>query len=257
MRRRLSDYQVNEDVLDPVARAVTWFGKVYNDYEVEGLENIPTKGPALVVFYHGLVPLDLWYCGLLYYLETGRKARALGDNFLFKVPGLGWLVSALGGVPGDPDLAVKLLKEGNVVGVSPGGVREAISGADNDYKLMWGQRQGFARVALEAQVPIVPGFTRNVEGLYRAPFAGTDFIQNLYEKTRWPLVPILGVGALPFPVKLVSHIGKPIPYDPKDTPTTLVEKTRQALEVLIENNQPKDSSVLSGMEENWLSRLKK
>lgn len=55
--RRLSDYQVNENILDPVARAVSWFGRIYNDYEVEGLENIPTEGPALVVFYHGLVLL--------------------------------------------------------------------------------------------------------------------------------------------------------------------------------------------------------
>ncbi|MCB0383838.1 MAG: acyltransferase family protein [Bdellovibrionales bacterium] len=257
MGRRLSDYQVNENILDPVARAVSWFGRIYNDYEVEGLENIPTEGPALVVFYHGLVPLDLWYCGLLYYLETGRKARALGDDFLFKIPGLGSLVSSIGGVPGDPKLAVELLKDGNVVGVSPGGVREAISGADNDYKLVWGNRQGFARVALEAKVPIVPGFTRNVEGLYRAPFAGTSFVQNLYEKTRWPLVPIVGVGALPFPVKLVSHIGEPIPYDPNDSPATLVGKTRSALERLIAENQPKDSTVLTGLEENWIERLKR
>ncbi|MCC7404914.1 MAG: acyltransferase family protein [Bdellovibrionales bacterium] len=254
MGRRIGDYQIREGVLDPIARAVTWFGRLYNDFEINGLDHIPREGPALVVFYHGLMPLDLYYCGLLYYLETGRKARALTDNFLFKIPGLNWLLESVGAVPGDPELATELLKQGFVVGVSPGGVREAIAGGERDYELVWGQRQGFARVALAAKAPVIPAFTRNVEGLYRAPFASSRLVQALYEKTRWPIVPIVGLGPLPFPVKLVSFIGQPIPHDPLDTPATLAAKTKAALQELIAANQPKDSGVMSGLRERWQRR---
>ncbi len=33
-----------------------WFG-----YEVEGLENIPDRGPAMIIYYHGALPVDYYY----------------------------------------------------------------------------------------------------------------------------------------------------------------------------------------------------
>lgn len=45
---------------------------------------------------------------------------------------------------------VQLLQDGEVVCISPGGVREALF--SESYELIWGNRQGFAKAALEANV---------------------------------------------------------------------------------------------------------
>jgi 1-acyl-sn-glycerol-3-phosphate acyltransferase len=230
------EFQPNESVLPYVAKTIAGFGELYNGYKIKGLKNIP-EGGALIVMYHGLVPLDFWYFGLKLYLETGRVPAALVDRWLMKMPGLAWLTRAVGGVSADYKVAVQLLKSGQLVGVSPGGTREAISGAKNNYKLIWGKRQGFAKLALEAGVPIIPGFTQNIEGLYHAPFADHKFFQNLFEKTRLPLVPIIGLGPFPFPVKLTTWLGAALLPVKGETAEKLAARTQGAIEELISSHQ--------------------
>lgn len=48
---------------------------------------------------------------------------------------------------------------------------------------------------------------------------------KLYAKTRLPLIPIYGG----FPVKLVTYIGKPIPYDANLTPEELQIKVNKIM----------------------------
>ena len=227
----------NWRALPAIAKAVTGFAKIYHRYRIRGLETLPPKGPALLVFYHGLVPLDFYYFGLQVYQETGRLPRALGDRWLFKTPGMAQVARTLGAVEGAPGAALQLLRAGELVGVAPGGVREAISGPRHDYKLMWKDRKGFAKVALDAGVPVIPGFTENVESLYRAPLADRPFFRHLYEVTRLPLVPIIGIGPMPFPAKLTTWLGEPIHAMPGETPDALAGRTRGAIENLIRRHQ--------------------
>lgn len=238
--------------LDKIAKIIASFGRWYNGFESIGTEYIPKQGPALIVFYHGLMPLDAWYFGLQYYLESGRLIRGLADRWLFKAPGLKQLVEAVGGIEGSPDIACKLLNEGYLVGVSPGGTREAISGSNHNYKLVWKTRVGFAKLAIDCNVPIIPGFTKNVEELYRAPLVDHPFFQNLYEKTRIPIVPIIGLGLLPFPVKLQTILGEPIQPQEGETPEALAARVKSSIEALIQQHQPKDQTILKAL----LERLK-
>ncbi|VDN36009.1 unnamed protein product [Dibothriocephalus latus] len=55
---------------------------------------------------------------------------------------------------------------GEVLLISPGGVREALF-ADEYYSIVWGKRRGFARVAILANQPIYPVFTENVREAIR------------------------------------------------------------------------------------------
>lgn len=237
-----------------IAKVISKFGEIYNGFESQGEENIPSTSGALIVFYHGLMPLDAWYFGLQYYLKSGRLIRGLGDRWLFKTPLLKNLVRSVGALEGSPKTAVDLLKSGELVGVSPGGVKEAVAGTSKNYQLVWGQREGFARVATEAQVSVIPAFTVNVESLYLSPLSDHPIFQTLYEATRLPLVPIIGIGPLPFPVKVKTVIGKPIPFDPNRTPNELVKETRKALEQLIADHQPKQTSVLKALKRRFLNR---
>ena len=64
--------------------------------------------------------------------------------------GLGPLLEAFEVIPGSLDQCVGLLDQGNILAISPGGVREALF-SDHNYEIIWGNRAGFAKVALGAK----------------------------------------------------------------------------------------------------------
>ena len=65
-------------------------------------------------------------------------------------------------------------------------------------------------MAISAGVPIIPVFTENIRevtlSLAGRMNTGRSLWENLYESTKLPIVPIYGL----FPVKLRTHLGKPI-----------------------------------------------
>lgn len=54
-------------------------------------------------------------------------------------------------IHGPQEECVRALKNGHLLGISPGGVREALF-SDETYPLLWGKRRGFAQVAIDSQV---------------------------------------------------------------------------------------------------------
>lgn len=222
---------------DAITSGLLAFGRAWNAYEARGAEHIPLDRPALIVFYHGFIPIDAWYFGCWFYQRTGRLIRALGEKLLFEIPGLREICDHMGVVPGKPESALHLLGEGHIVAVSPGGVREAIAGRGRAYELVWGERLGFARVALQAGVDIIPAFCENIDEAYRSPGVHLRPVQDFYERTRVPVVPLVGLGLLPFPVKLRSWVGPPVRHVPGESPESLRERTAAALRALIAAHQ--------------------
>ena len=230
-------YPPRPEIIPAGAGFIAAYGRAVHRFELHGEDNLPAEGAALLVFYHSFCALDVWIAGSEVYRRTGRLIRFLGDRFLFHTPGLRRVVRWSGAVPGNREDAVRMLSTGHLVGVAPGGVREALAGRQDHYQVMWGDRLGFAHVALAAQVPIIPVFTENAEEIYRAPGADSAPVQALYERTRVPIVPVVGLGLLPVPVRLTAHIGAPLPYDPADTAESLRDRARDALQGLIDRNQ--------------------
>lgn len=125
-------------------------------------------------------------------------------------------------IPGTIQSCATILKEGNLLAISPGGVFEAQFG-NNYYELLWRKRIGFAKVAIEAKSPIIPMFTENLrEGFRSVGFLRRLFVK-LYNATRIPVIPVYGG----FPVKFRTHLGTPIPYDPNLSPEELQEKVEK------------------------------
>jgi 1-acyl-sn-glycerol-3-phosphate acyltransferase len=142
----------------------------YSGYEISGLENIPSDTPVLFIYYHGALPIDMYYFIARVFLFSDRLIHTVADRFLFKVPGsklsfvyptvirhinvslLGWAIILEGFhvIPGTVQQCANVLKEGNWLSISPGGVYEAQFG--ENYKLLWKNRLGFAKVALEAKI---------------------------------------------------------------------------------------------------------
>lgn len=52
---------------------------------------------------------------------------------------------------GPKEECVSALKKGCLLAIAPGGVREALF-SDETYNIIWGNRKGFAQVAIDAKV---------------------------------------------------------------------------------------------------------
>ncbi|XP_029732619.1 monoacylglycerol/Diacylglycerol O-acyltransferase [Aedes albopictus] len=233
--------------------AVVWdaHGWIFHGYEVCGIENLPETGSALIIYYHGAIPIDMYYLVARVYLKRSRLIYTVGDRFLEMLPGWSCLARVMKVSPGTVQSCSNVLKEGNMLSIAPGGVYEAQFG-DSNYELLWRRRVGFAKVAIESKAPIIPMFTENLrEGFRSIGFAKRLFIR-LYNAVRFPVRPVYGG----FPVKFRTHLGKPIEYDPSLTPEQLQEKVAYAIEELINKNQRIPGSILHGLIDRFVAKRK-
>ncbi|KAI4468288.1 transmembrane protein 68 [Holotrichia oblita] len=173
---------------------------------------------------------------------AARKAvAAVWDSHGWIWHGFAIIAESMKVIPGTIQSCANVLKEGNLLAIAPGGVYE--SQFSHNYNLMWKKRLGFAKVALEAKVPIIPMFTENVREAFRTVSIGRKFFLKLYALTKFPFTPIYGG----FPVKMITHIGKPINYDPSLTPEKLQEKVAEAIDKLIFEHQRLPGSITYGL----------
>ncbi|KAJ3594581.1 hypothetical protein NHX12_003888 [Muraenolepis orangiensis] len=126
-------------------------GAIWHGYEIHGMEKIPDEGAALIVYYHGAIPIDYYYFLASVILQKGRTCHSVADHLLFKIPGFKPLLEVFSVMHGPREECVRALRSGHLLGLSPGGVREALF-SDETYPLIWGTRRGFAQVAIDAQV---------------------------------------------------------------------------------------------------------
>ena len=133
---------------------------------LEGAEHIPRSGGVLLVSNHALFALDTAALAALLIRDLGRHPRFLADRNLWRVPGLGELITAVGALPGDPQAAETLLRAGELVIVYPGGVDDSLKLSTQRYQLQWKNRAGFARVAMAAEVPILPVVGYGIDEMY-------------------------------------------------------------------------------------------
>jgi 1-acyl-sn-glycerol-3-phosphate acyltransferase len=123
--------------------------------KVSGLENIPADGPAILAANHQSFLDDL----LLPLVVPKRKVVFLAKADYFDKWYLRWFFKGANVIPVRRENAsaseaalrtgVGALREGKVVGIFPEGTRSP------DFRLYRG-KTGVARMALEAQVPVIP-----------------------------------------------------------------------------------------------------
>ncbi|KAF4524893.1 hypothetical protein B566_EDAN015549 [Ephemera danica] len=217
--------------------AAVWdaHGWLWHGYEIHGLENLPQNSPALIVYYHGAIPIDIYYFLSKTFLLRKNLIHTVGDNFLFSLP-------ALNVIPGTVQSCASILVDNNMLAIAPGGVYEAQFG-NSYYQLLWRKRLGFAKVALEAKVPIIPIFTQNLREAFRSVSWGKKIWLKMYNWTKLPLVPIYGG----FPVKLRTYVGKPIHFDASISPEELRNVVALAIEDLIKKHQRVPGSILRAL----------
>jgi 1-acyl-sn-glycerol-3-phosphate acyltransferase len=196
--------------------------RAYHRYEVEGLDNLDSERSLLVVGYHGRpIAIDIVMLGLTMFERFGKPPRPILHE---KAPAL--LRDRLGWLAGDGPELEEAVALGQHILTSPGGMREAARGYETRYRVDWGSRTGYIRLALRYGLPIVPTGSSGVDDLYIALADGHAFGKKVGMPRGVPLWPALGPFGLfpfspPFPVKVRQIVGCAIDLtglrdDPRD-----------------------------------------
>ena len=138
-------------------RRVFAVARAYFNPEFLGLWELDLEKPALWVGNHtlfGLTDAPLMVEHL--YTQYGVMLRGLGDRGHFDVPWWGDMLVRNGMVLGTPENCAALMDAGQHVLVFPGGGREVMRRKGEAYRLVWKQRTGFARLAIEHGYDIIP-----------------------------------------------------------------------------------------------------
>ena len=182
----------------------------YHQHEVVGLENIPVQGPALVAFNHSFATYDAFLLAVPMLDDRGRLFRGLADRQIFRTPILGPLFDAMGFVNGTREATVDMLKQGEIIGLAPGGMRESLRSTRQRYTFDWDGRLGFVWVSLLSGAPIVLAACPQADEIY-------DLYENpitpfIYKHLHLPLALLRGRGLtpLPRPVPLTHLVSEPI-----------------------------------------------
>jgi 1-acyl-sn-glycerol-3-phosphate acyltransferase len=249
-RRAAGEYEVDafgfdpdlaEHVLLPALRPLyrRWFR-----VEVNGVDNLPLDGGALVVANHagGLWPLDSLMTALAVHDEHPRHRflRMLGADQLFDTPLLGPLARKTGTTLACHEDAQRLLAAGELVGVWPEGFKGIGKPFRERYKLQRFGRGGFVRAALACGVPIVPVSIIGSEEIH--PVLGhAKLVARLLDLPYFPVTPTfpwLGpLGLVPLPSKWYLEFGEPIDlggYGPQaaEDPAIVFELTDRVRETI-------------------------
>jgi 1-acyl-sn-glycerol-3-phosphate acyltransferase len=171
--------------------------------------------------FGGIVDLNVWAIyGALDEVGLNRPVTPLVHHLAW-LTGLGPIVEAAGGRPASRDSALAAFFEGHHVLVLPGGDLDAGKPWSRRNDIVFGGRNGFAKLAIEAAVPIVPIVTAGAGESLLVLSDGRSLAKAVradrYLRTKalpvslsipWGLnVGIVGLAPyLPLPTKLVTRV---------------------------------------------------
>ena len=200
--------------------ALRELSKLYFRAEVHDLDNIPAEGPVLLVGNHsgGTLIADTFVFAQGFYDQFGplRRFHQLAHDLVFRLPGARASLSKYGTVPASPENMKRALERDAALLVYPGGDHETYRPSWESSKIDFAGRTGFARLAIELGVPIVPIVA--IGGQETALFLGQGRglarrlgLDNLMRLKVFPaqIAPPFGLtildmpGRLPLPSKIV------------------------------------------------------
>jgi 1-acyl-sn-glycerol-3-phosphate acyltransferase len=211
--RQLNDWGRSERVEDFFDRTlIEFFYRLWFRCEVEGVENVPAEGGALLVSNHaGALPPDAPMIAKAIKEEHPhpRPLNLTVEHFFKGYPGFSMLLPKIGAVPAHPANVHRLLyDEGQLVLVFPEGRKGTEKLYKDRYRLRRFGRGGFVETAMRARAPIVPIAVVGAEEAAPA-FAQIKPLQRLTGLLYFPITPtfphfgLLGMlGYLPAKFKI-------------------------------------------------------
>jgi 1-acyl-sn-glycerol-3-phosphate acyltransferase len=227
---------------------VEFFYRYWFRAEVEGIENVPASGGALLVSNHaGALPPDAAVIARAIREEhpARRPLNITVEHFFKGYPFFSMLVSKIGCVPAHPANVQRLLHdEQQLVLVFPEGRKGTEKLFNQRYRLRRFGRGGFVSAAMRAQAKLVPVCVVGAEEA--APiFAHSGVMKRLTGLLYFPLTPTfpwlgpLGMlGYLPakFRVRFLEPIDTAELGDDPDSDKGLVQTLAQEVRARIQEN---------------------
>jgi 1-acyl-sn-glycerol-3-phosphate acyltransferase len=201
--------------------------------QTHGIDRIPAGRVLLISNHAGQIALDaaMIAAACFFEAEPPRVLRGMGEYWLPTVPWVNELMVRTGSVVGTRKNAIELLKNDEAVIAFPEGIRGM-------NKLIWERYQlqdfgqGFMRLALETDTPIVPIAVVGSEE--QAPaIANVGLLARILRMPAFPVTltwPWLGaLGLLPLPVKYRIYFGEPMHFtgNPSDEDEVIGEKVEE------------------------------
>ena len=217
--------------LDRIDLFYRLFHRILEGYfraEVRHLDRIP-DGPALYVGNHsgGIMTPDSFVFGCALYRERGPEFMpyGLGHNMI-DWPLFNQVVAPMGAVRASHENAHRLFRARKKVLVYPGGDVDDMRPWRHRYRIVFGGRTGYIRLALRESVPIVPivcagGHNTMVVIDDLRWLARGLGLKKILRTEVWPLVLSIPWGLtlgvvpfyIPFPAKFLMEAGAPIHFD--------------------------------------------
>lgn len=207
----------------------------YFRLEVEGVENIPRRGPVILAPNHsGYSGFDAVLLGHIIQQEAKRIPRVLTHHFWFLTETTAIPAHKMGFTEATYENGINALKKGNAIVLFPEGEHGNFKPTTERYQLQE-FRRGFVRMALETQCPIVPVVILGAEethiNLKKLKF--TKFLKG-------SVIP-LPLNILPLPAKWRIRFLEPIllPYKPSaaddsDLVHEIAQDIQERMQVAIE-----------------------
>jgi 1-acyl-sn-glycerol-3-phosphate acyltransferase len=261
---------------DLVLRALRW----YFDPRFLHLERASRRRPTLFVANHSVCNVfDAMLFADALYREREIVLRPLSDRGHFKVPLWRELLVRQGSVLGTRENCAALMRRGENVLVFPGGAREVFKRKGEAYRLLWKERYGFVRLAIEHGYTITPYATVGAEESLDVLLDAGDYLRSPLGKLLKssglaerhlrggeelpPLVRGLGLTPLPRPERMYFVVGRPIDTRPcrgrHEDPATLRrvrDRVARQLERLIaEGREYRAADDGNGLVRRMLNRL--
>lgn len=219
----------------------------YNRLQID-LEAEKFSGPALFVANHGfggIFDLNVLAAGAaLEDLELDRPITFLTHQLAWTL-GVGSLVEQLGARPASHESAREAFDAGHHVVVFPGGDLDAFKPFSDRNQIVFGGRNGFARLAMEQQVPIVPIVTAGAGESLLVLADGERLaralrLDKLFRMKALPIslslpwgLSVGGVGLLPYlplPTKLHTRVLPAATARPDEDADAFAERIQTAMQ---------------------------
>jgi len=184
----------------------------YFRLQVEGMENVPGKGPAIIAPNHsGFSGFDAMI--LLHQIQkaTGRVPRVLSHHLWFANRLTARPAEKLGFVKASIDNGLKILMKKQLLLIFPEGERGNFKPTTESYELR-DFRSGFVRLAMRTGTPIVPALVLGAEETH---INLKEF--KLPRKWGGYILPV-PLNLIPLPARWKIKILEPIvlPFDPRN-----------------------------------------
>ncbi len=219
----------------------------YHGHEIQADATIP-DAPSLIVCNHGfggVVDLNVFALMHTFHrLDVTRPVTYLVHQLAWTLRA-GRLVEAFGGRPASEEVARDALIAGHYVVVFPGGDVDAAKSWRDRHVVKFGNRSGFAKVAMTNNVPIVPVVTagagesllvlndgRRLARLLRLPRLARTKTLPVSLACPWGLnVGVAGVlPYAPLPTKLVTAVLPEMWPDDAEEPAVFASRVQSAMQ---------------------------